>query len=71
MQTAEDYRDGLQQIRNILKGNLTPVIQHFKEEMKAAASQLAFERAEIIRKNWTTSNNTRPNPSSPPTGSPM
>lgn len=50
LQTAEDYRDGLQQIRNILKGNLSPVIQHFKEEMKVAAAQLAFEKAEIIRK---------------------
>jgi excinuclease ABC subunit C len=50
LQTAEDYRDGLQQIRNVLKGNLTPVIHHFKEEMKTAAAELAFEKAEIIRK---------------------
>lgn len=50
LQSEEDYREGLQQIRNVLKGNLTPVIQHYTEDMKAAAAELAFEKAEIIRK---------------------
>src|ERR1700688_3071104 len=30
LQTEEDYRQGLMQIKNILKGNLGPVIRHFK-----------------------------------------
>jgi excinuclease ABC subunit C len=30
LQLAEDYADGLQQIRNILKGNISSVLQHFK-----------------------------------------
>jgi excinuclease ABC subunit C len=50
LQTEEDYQEGLQQLRNILKGNLGPVIQHFKKEMKAAAENLAFEKAEMLRK---------------------
>jgi excinuclease ABC subunit C len=50
LQTPEDYNEGLQQIRNILKGNLQPVIQHFRQEMKEAVEQLAFEKAEIVRK---------------------
>jgi excinuclease ABC subunit C len=50
LQTEADYREGLMQLKNILKGNLNPVIQHFKKEMKAAAENLAFEKAELIRK---------------------
>jgi excinuclease ABC subunit C len=50
LQSAEDYAQGLQQIRNILKGNLSPVIQHFKKEMKDCAEKLQFEKAEILRK---------------------
>ena len=49
-QDAEGYKEGIQQIRNILKGNLNPVIQHFKNEMKEEAINLRFEKAEIIRK---------------------
>src|ERR1700712_5252234 len=32
LQSAEDYNEGLQQVRNILKGNLSSVINHFKAE---------------------------------------
>jgi excinuclease ABC subunit C len=50
LQSSTDYDEGLQQIRNFLKGNLTPVIQHFKEQMKAYADAMEFEKAEIMRK---------------------
>jgi excinuclease ABC subunit C len=50
LQSAEDYQEGLLQIRNILKGNLSPVIRHFKMEMKIAAENMLFEKAEIIHK---------------------
>ena len=40
----------LQQIKNILKGNLDPVIQHFKNEMKEYAADMEFEKAEIVQK---------------------
>lgn len=49
-QTAADYDEGLQQIRNMLKGNLNPVITHFKREMQKAAADLAFEKAGLLRK---------------------
>lgn len=49
-QSAEDYDQGIVQLRNLLKGNLQPVIQHFKAEMKEQAAQMAFEKAEGIRK---------------------
>lgn len=49
-QSAEDYAYNLDQIKNMLKGNLSPVIRHFREEMKQHAANLAFEKAEITRK---------------------
>ena len=33
-----------------MKGNLNPVIQHFRGEMKQYATGLEFEKAEITRK---------------------
>ena len=50
LQSLQDYEEGLQQLKNILKGNLTPVIQHFKAEMQEKVQQLQFEKAEIIKK---------------------
>jgi excinuclease ABC subunit C len=50
LQTEEDYSEGLRKLKNILKGNLGPVINGFRLEMKEAAADMAFERAELIRK---------------------
>ncbi|MHA4808391.1 excinuclease ABC subunit UvrC [Flavitalea flava] len=50
LQTAEDYREGLVQLKNILKGNLGPLIQEFRKGMKELAEKMDFEKAEIIRK---------------------
>ena len=50
LQDAEDYQKGLLQVKNILKGNISPVVQHFKNEMKEMSQKLEFEKAEIIRK---------------------
>jgi excinuclease ABC subunit C len=49
-QTAEDYQQGLMQLKNILKGNLGPLIQQFKKEMRELAEKMDFERAELTRK---------------------
>jgi excinuclease ABC subunit C len=50
LQTEDDYSDGLRKVKNILKGNLGPVVSSFRQEMKEAAGNMAFEKAEIIRK---------------------
>ena len=50
LQTLADYEEYISQLRNLLRGNLAPVIRHFKEEMKAHAAELAFEKAELVRK---------------------
>lgn len=48
-QTLQDYTEGLQQVRNILKGNLSAVIQHLKKEMQQLAQDLAFEKAAVLK----------------------
>jgi excinuclease ABC subunit C len=50
LQSGEDYQEGLQQVRQMIKGNLSPVIQRYKEEMKYYAQELQFEKAAIIKK---------------------
>ncbi len=50
LQTVASYQQGLSQLTNLMKGNLYPVIQHFKQEMQQYADQLNFEKADITRK---------------------
>jgi excinuclease ABC subunit C len=50
LQTAGQYDEGLSQLKDILKGNLSPVIKHFKNEMQQYAQQLEFEKAAVISK---------------------
>lgn len=50
LQSREDYDDGLMQLRNILKGRMGAVLQHFKNEMKELATNMEFEKAELLRK---------------------
>lgn len=49
-QSEEDYNQNISQIKNLLRGNLGPVMQHFRSEMKQHAENLEFEKAELIRK---------------------
>lgn len=50
LQSLEDYNEGIDRLKNLLKGNLSPVIQHFKKEMHKYAQDLKFEKAETIKK---------------------
>lgn len=50
LQSVEDYNLELQQVKNILKGNIKPVIQHLKSEMQQMASALLFEQAAMLKK---------------------
>ena len=50
LQSLEDYQNGIQQMRNILKGNLGSVIAQFKDDMRQYAAALEFEKAEMLRK---------------------
>ncbi len=45
LQSPEDYESGLQQLKHILKGNVQPVLQHFKQQVKEHSQQMEFEKA--------------------------
>ncbi|MEO6833922.1 MAG: excinuclease ABC subunit UvrC, partial [Chitinophagaceae bacterium] len=49
LQTEEDYREGLQHIRHILKGNIAEVLRALKEQMQELAGNMHFEKAELLR----------------------
>jgi excinuclease ABC subunit C len=50
LQSAEDYKENLAQLKNLLRGNMAPVIRHFKKEMKMHVASLSFEKAELVKK---------------------
>ena len=50
LQDKADYQEGIQRIRDIVKGNLGAIIQQFKGEMMEYAVALQFEKAEMIKK---------------------
>lgn len=49
LQSLEEYHSGINQIRNILKGNLSSVISYLSTLMKSYASEYRFEEAELIK----------------------
>lgn len=53
-QTEDQYQEEIIEARNILKGNLTVVYQHFKKQMNDAASTMQFEKAQRIKEKLDT-----------------
>ncbi len=53
LQTPGDYTAGLVQLKNILKGQLGPLMQEFRKEMRDQAEKMNFEKAEMVRKKIT------------------
>ena len=49
MQTEEDYAQSLQEIRNILRGNISAVRQHLSGMMKEYAESYQFEKAHVVK----------------------
>ena len=49
LQTIDDYDDTIQQIRNILKGNISVVQSHLKGMMTSLSREMRFEEAQIIK----------------------
>jgi excinuclease ABC subunit C len=50
LQSQESYQEGLVRLKNVLRGNLGPVILEFRKEMKEVAERMEFEKAELLRK---------------------
>ncbi len=49
LEKEEDYQQRLQEIRNIIKGNIASVKQHLLELMKEYAGKYEFEKAQIVK----------------------
>jgi excinuclease ABC subunit C len=49
LQTRDDYEDTINQIRNILKGNLRDVIAYLREMMRNFALEYRYEEADLIK----------------------
>ncbi len=49
LQTEEDYADGISQIKEILKGNLSSVVAHLKGLMIQCAQEYKFEEADNFK----------------------
>jgi len=49
LQSIEEYDDSIQQIRNILRGNISTVQDHLKGIMKEYALEMRFEEAQMIK----------------------
>lgn len=48
-QSEADYMEGIEQVRNILRGKLGPVLRQLEEQMKQAAENYEFEKAEFYK----------------------
>ena len=51
LQAEEDYNLEIEQVHQILKGNLKPVRDHFDSEMRSHAQKLEFEKAEEAKQH--------------------
>ena len=49
-QSFQDYSEGIQQMRDMLKGNVGAVITNYKRQMQEFAVSMEFEKAEMLRK---------------------
>jgi len=48
--SEEEYNEGIRQVRHILRGNLSPVLQHIEVQMKEAADNFEFEKADFYKR---------------------
>ena len=49
LQTEDDYLDSLEQLKNMLKGNMSQLMGHLKKQMQAHAEDLDFEKAAYLK----------------------
>ena len=48
-QTLEDYNNDITQLKDLLKGNLGPILSNYKAKLKEHAANLEFEKAAIFQ----------------------
>ena len=49
LQTEQDYSESIQQIKNILRGNISSVMDHLKQLMLRYSGEMRFEEAQIVK----------------------
>jgi excinuclease ABC subunit C len=49
LQTEQEYNENMQQLKNILKGNISTVFDHLKQIMMEYSTNLQFEKAQQIK----------------------
>jgi excinuclease ABC subunit C len=50
LQTEDDYNEGLKRIKQVLKGRLTDVVQHYKQTLQNHVEAMEFEKAAMVKK---------------------
>jgi excinuclease ABC subunit C len=53
LQTLEDYNQDISQLKDLLKGNLKPVLDNYKNKIKTYAANMEFEKAAIYQHKIT------------------
>lgn len=48
-QSSDEYNDGIEQVKHLLKGNLNSIIQDYKSVQKSLVDELEFEKAALIQ----------------------
>lgn len=48
-QSLQDYEEGLDRLKHFLKGNLSPILQEFKKQLKLHSENLEFEKAAVYK----------------------
>lgn len=59
LQTLEEYRQNISEIKEILRGNITQISKHLYEEMQTLAGELKFEEAQKIKEKYDVIENYR------------
>ena len=49
LQSSEDYEAGIERLKSILKGNMAPVVQDFKKQIKLHVDKMEFEKAAVYQ----------------------
>jgi len=59
LQQAADYAMGVNQIRHVMKGNLSGIIAQYKKEQQQHVADLAFEKADMVQQKINSLRNYR------------
>ena len=59
LQSLEEYKQNIAEIKEILKGNISQISKHLYEQMQALASELRFEEAQALKEKYEVIENYR------------